>query len=103
MKRIIDKKFYNTDTAELLHKWDNRIYGNDFRRCSEILYRTKKGVYFIAGYGGPMSKYAQSYGTTTTGGEDLIVLNESEVIEWLENHDGAEIIEKYFKDKIEEA
>src|SRR3990172_2422569 len=68
MKKVIDGKIYNTETAELLHEWDNGMYGNDFGRCEEALYRTKKGAYFIAGEGGAMSRYARSCGSNSTCG-----------------------------------
>ena len=102
MKRVINGKMYNTETAELIHESDNGIYGNDFRQCEESLYKTKNGAYFIAGSGGPMSKYAESSGNTTSGGAGIEVISEQEAIEWLEQNDGTEAIEEYFSDKITE-
>ena len=40
MKRIINGKSYNTETAEELARGDNGLYG-DFGYCRESLYRTK--------------------------------------------------------------
>ncbi len=95
---------YNTETAELLHEWDNGKYRSDFGYCEESLYRTKKGAYFIAGEGGAMTKYARSCGSNSVcGGEGIRVLSEAEAVEWLENHDGTEALEQFFSDKIEEA
>ena len=102
MKRVINGKMYNTETAELIHESDNGIYGNDFRQCEESLYKTKNGAYFIAGSGGPMSKYAESSGNTTSGGHGIEVLTEPEALAWLEQNDGTEAIEEYFPDKITE-
>lgn len=102
MKKVIEKKMYNTETAELIHSWDNGLYGNDFGSCEEILYLTKKGTYFIAGSGGAKSKYATSYGNSTGGGESIEIVSKSEAIEWLESHDGAEVLEKNFSSEIEE-
>ena len=103
MKKVIDGKMYNTDTAECLHSWDNGCYGNDFNACEESLHKTKKGNYFIAGSGGPMSRYAVSCGTNTTSGSwDIRVISKAEAISWLESHNGTEAIEKYFADEIEE-
>ncbi len=102
MKRIIDGKMYNTETATLIHKWDNGIYGNDFRSCEESLYRTKNGNYFISGSGGPMSQYSESHGNSTSGGSRLWTLDKAQVMGWLEEHDGTEALEKYFSDAIKE-
>ena len=104
MKKIIDGKSYNTETAECLHSWDNGYYGNDFKSCKESLYKTKKGSYFLAGKGGPMSKYAKSCGNNCVGwGEGIEPISEREAVEWLENHDGDEAIEQYFPSFVEEA
>lgn len=104
MKRVIDGKLYNTDTAELIHKWNNGYYPNDFNWCAETLYKTKKGAYFIAGEGGAMSKYSTRCGSNSAGGgSGISVLTEDEAIGWLENHGGTEALEQYFGDKIDEA
>ena len=103
MKQVIDGKIYNTETAELIHEWDNGLYGNDFGQCEESLYKTKKGAYFIAGSGGAMSKYAKSYGNNTGGSEGIEVVTEKEAMAWLEEHEGTEALQEYFGDKIEEA
>ena len=103
MKKFINDKKYDTDTAKLIHEWDNGHYTNDFNYCSEDLYRTKKGAYFLDGNGGAMSGYAESCGNSTGSGSDITPLTEKEAMEWLEEHDGADAIEEYFADKIEEA
>lgn len=64
MKKVINGKMYNTETATRIASWDNGIYGNDFKSCEEDLYLSKKGQYFVAGSGGAMSSYAQSYGNS---------------------------------------
>lgn len=103
MKKVINGIFYNTETAELLHNWDNGAYGNDFHSCEESLYKTKRGAYFIHGEGGPMSKYAICIGNNSRGGsEDIEVLSETEAIKWLEDHDGSNVLTEHFADKIKE-
>lgn len=47
MKRIINGKTYDTDTAELVASGDNGCDVGDCWRRNEELYRTKKGAYFI--------------------------------------------------------
>lgn len=104
MKKVIDGKLYNTETADLIHEWDNGRFTSDFGYCEEALYKTKKGAYFIAGEGGAMTGYARPCGTNSTcGGSDIRVLSEAEAMAWLEEHDGTEASEGYFGDKIEEA
>jgi hypothetical protein len=103
MKQVINGKMYNTETATLIHEWDNGIYGNDFRSCEESLYVTKKGNYFIAGSGGAMSDYAESNGNSTSGGSRIWTLDKKDALKWLEEHDGTKAIEEFFKNEIEEA
>ncbi|BDF78686.1 hypothetical protein [Pyramidobacter piscolens] len=86
MKQIINGKTYNTETAtELGHYWNGRS-DSDFSHISESLYRTKNGQYFLAGEGGPMTRYSRPVGDMTGGGEKIIPLSESDAREWMERH-----------------
>jgi hypothetical protein len=102
MKKVIEGKVYNTETAEKIHSWDNGYYGSDFKMCEETLYRTKKGAFFLHGEGGPMSKYAVSHDNSSSYGSDIQVLSDAEVIEWLEDKNAIGAIEKLFPGHIEE-
>ena len=82
MKRIIEKKLYDTDT-------DTEIGGNgystpnDFRHFYERLYRRSNGEYYLHGEGGPLSKYSVSAGTNEiSGGEKIIPLTPAEARDW---------------------
>jgi len=105
MKKVIDGKLYNTETAEEIGSY-SYSHSTDFNYVEETLYRTKKGAFFTVGEGGPMSKYSRSLGNNSTGGSSDIftALSISEALEWCEENDvDAEIIAQYFEDKIEEA
>ncbi len=98
-KRIVNGRMYDTDKAEQLHRWDNGLPRRDFNSCSESLYRTPSGRFFLLGGGGPMSKYSRAVGDNTwTGNDDVITpLTDDEAMAWLETHGAdAEIICKYF-------
>ena len=102
MKQVINGKTYNTDTATEIANYDNGLGGSDFRHCDESLYVTKKGNYFIAGVGGPLSRWAQPCGNMTSGGSGIIAYSNSEALDWCESHDvDADVICKYFN--IEDA
>ncbi len=102
MKQIINGKSYNTETADFIAEWDNGYYGGDFHRCSENLYQTKKGQYFIHGNGGAMSSYAQSSGNMVVGGERIRLITKEEALKWCENHNCFNEAEEHFKDMIKE-
>ena len=95
-KKVIDGKVYNTKTAELVDSWSNNLGHRDFRVDSEDLYKTKKGAWFIAGEGGAMSKWCESYPDRQGPGEDIIAISPNEAKKWLENHSSAEIYEEHF-------
>jgi hypothetical protein len=102
MKKIINKKIYNTETATLIAEYWNGLGFNDFRNLSEDLYKTKNGQWFLRGSGGAMSKYSESNGNMTCGSSVIILLSESEACRWLEEHDFVNEIEENFAGEIQE-
>ena len=84
MKKVIDGKVYNTETATLVAEYDNGYYGGDFNKMEEALFKSPKGQFFLAGSGGPMSKYAERQGNTSSSGSGLTLLTEQEALSWCE-------------------
>lgn len=103
MKRVIDGKRYDTETAKLVVSWDNGCYGNDFKSCSEDLYITKNGSWFLFGSGGPMSKYATSAGNMMSSGDCIIPLTKQEAYDWLEKNNFVKELEEYFAECLVDA
>ena len=102
MKKIINGKRYDTDTAKKLASdwYSNRT---DFYYWEETLYRKNTGEYFLHGEGGPASKYAQSVGQNSwSGGEKIIPLSVENARKWAEDHLDGDEYEKIFG-VIEEA
>lgn len=83
MKKIIDGKVYNTETAECIADENKSLH--NFYSTSEALYRTKKGAWFLYGESSAGGKYGRSDGNTSYGGSDIIALEEKEVVAWAEN------------------
>jgi len=91
MKKVIDGKTYNTKTATEIGNYHNSLGLSDFRHIDESLYVTKKGTYFTAGDGGPMTKYAEH----SNGGMEI--LSKEEALQWCEYYDiDADTIAEYF-------
>lgn len=102
MKKIINGKKYDTETAQRVAGWDNGRYG-DFSHCSEELYRKRTGEFFIYGEGGPMSRYARSCGQNEwCGGEEIIPLNYDAARKWAEEHLDADEYEDIFGEVAED-
>jgi hypothetical protein len=95
MKKIIDGKRYNTETAEEIANYENTWNCQDFGYYSETLYKTKKGAYFLYGEGMCRSKYGTGHGFTP--------LTDNETFKWLCEYGFNEEAEEEFSEMIEEA
>lgn len=96
MKKIIDGKLYNTESAKEMGSY---MYSGprDFNFFKETLYRKKTGEYFIHGKGGPASKYAKTVSQNNwTGGQQIIPVSYKKAKEWAENYLEVEEYEKIF-------
>ena len=104
MKQIIDRKLYNTETAEELYRWSNGAYATDFKWRAKALYRTSKGALFIHHEGGAMTDCARRVGNNTmTGGEYLEPVTVEDAVAFLASHDGAEVVLEHFAEHVDEA
>jgi len=109
MKKIISGRKYDTEKAIEIDDFNNFGSGadsvHDFRYFHATLYRTmKSGRYFIFGYGGPMTRFAQSAGQNQWGaGWDIIPLTRQEAFEWAQVYLPPETVEAEFSDLIEDA
>lgn len=104
MKKVVDGKMYNTETAELVHGWSNGRGYSDFKHREKTLYLTKKGSWFIYHSGGAMTDMAKSAGDNSySGSSDIEPVTRKDAARFLETHDGVDALEKYFIDEIEEA
>ena len=104
MKSIIDLKRYDTETAALVAEWSNGGSQKDFYHCSEDLYRTKNGAWFLHGEGGALSKYAEACeaGRGMRGGSQITPFTEEEAAAWLAKHDVV-AFERYFAQRAADA
>lgn len=103
MKKIINGKKYDTDTAQELASWDNGGGWRDFHHCEETLYRKKTGEFFLFGEGGPMTKYAVSQGQNSwSGGSKIIPLTHETARQWAEEHLDGDDYEAIFGPVVED-
>lgn len=73
MQKIICKKLYDTETAELIKKVTSGDFG-DPNGYEESLYRTPEGFYFLYVNGGETSRHPK---------EDITRFSEKRAQEWL--------------------
>lgn len=101
MKKIIDGKMYDTETAELLGAFTKNV--GTFNYVHEELYRTKNGRFFVFGSGGPLSRWAQADGSNSwSGGSGLQALSVDYAKQWAGRHMDPDEYELLFG-KVEEA
>ena len=107
MKRIINRKRYDTETAtEVLDISGPYSDRGNFRWDDTYLYVTKSGNWFISGRGGPMSRWRRQTGDGWCDGDGLVAISPDEAREELENRGTAKamrMLEQYFADEITEA
>lgn len=95
MKRIINGKMYNTDTAENLGEWWNGESGITFVLIT--LYRKKTGEYFLHCDGGAMTDFRKYLGNGNFGGgQQIKPLSEAEAREWAVEYLSANEYEQIF-------
>jgi len=94
MKKVINGKLYDTDTAKFLGDFDNGKLTNDFSYLYEGLYQKRTGEHFLYCVGGALTIY---------NGSVIKPLTYEEAQKWAEKHlDGDEYI-KIFGDPEENA
>lgn len=109
MKKIINGLRFDTEKAAVVGSYSNLYRGcdsvTDYRYWKATLYRTpRSGRFFLAGEGGPMTRFAQSAGQNSwAGGSDLVPMSREEALEWAEQYLDPDQIEKHFADNIEDA
>lgn len=105
MKTIINGKRYDTEKSILVGKSDSGGFVNDFSYWEAGLYKTpRSGAFFLAGQGGPMTRWAQPVGSNgRSGGSGIIPLDADEALEWAERYLPATSVEEHFADRIEDA
>ena len=95
MKKVIEGKLYNTDTAKLIGEWSNDESGLNY--LMESLYLTKSGAYFLHGEGGPNTRYSVSIGNSSwSGGEKIQPMSPLSAREWAEKYLTVSEYEKAF-------
>ena len=86
MKRVVKGKLYNTDTATCIGSYEYSNAG-DFCHVCEELYRKNNGEYFLAGKGGPKTKYREQVSTRGwSSGEKIIPMTIDEAKDWAEEY-----------------
>lgn len=97
MKKVLNRKLYDTAKAQRLASWENIQDVRSFNHMEETLYRKRTGEFFLHGCGEARTKYAQRYDDNLWGhGEEIIPLTVKAAQEWAEEHLDVDDYEKIF-------
>ena len=103
MTEIINGKKYNTETAIAI---GNRSEGDgrrDHRAIEETLYRKSTGEFFLHGWGGPRTEYAETMdGGMRSDGERIRPMSDYDAYQWVKKYLDGDECAKLFGDKIPE-
>ena len=102
MKKVINQKLYDTETATKVGEWSNGYGQGDFRWAREELYMKRTGEYFLYGEGGGLSQYAGHYGDSSGDGEAIEPLTYNQARDWAEAKLGADDYMRLFEIQPEE-
>ena len=87
MKKVINGKVYDTETAKRVGEYEPNPYRSDFNWFCETLYHKKTGEFFLHGDGNANSKYSRSCGQNEWCGDEKIVpLTYEETQKWVEEY-----------------
>jgi len=103
MKKIINGKSYDTETATLLAEHSEKGKPHLAENFTEKLYIKRTGEYFLHGEGGRDSKYGQRYGHSGMynpdgSGEKITLLTVKDAKQWAEGYISGEEYERIFGD-----
>lgn len=86
MKKIINGKKYDTETAKEMGYFMAGCNRGSFYFYEETLYKKKTGEWFLYGDGNACSKYSACDDGQSWGTSEIIPLTEDEAKKWAERH-----------------
>ncbi len=105
MRAIINGLRYDTDKAALVGEASYNGSRTDFQWWEAGLYKTpRSGRFFLAGRGGPMTRWAKSIGNNgRTGSSGIAPMSLDEAREWAERYLTVDEVETGFAETIADA
>lgn len=96
MRKIINGRRYDTDTAKLVGSFESGYIG-DLDWMNEKLYKKATGEFFLAGEGGARTRWSRRTIDGYSSGEGILPLTLDEAREWAEEHLSVKEVEKLFR------
>lgn len=98
MKKIIQNKLYDTNTAKRIGSINNGKATDDLFYTEEVLYRKKTGEYFLYCAGGAGTRYAKPQKSGGSKSGEIIIPVDFETAErWTQKNLSTQVFEKEFE------
>ncbi len=91
IRRVIDGKLYNTETAEFVCDMSGPYNRGDFNWDQTYLYRSPKGQFFVAGEGHASSRWGRPVGDGRYPGNGLFLVTDEGARTIAEKHCGNDV------------
>lgn len=97
MDSVIDRTRYNTNSAEVIVRYEPFNGTSWFSYIKEVLYKTDNGDYFVHTARGQQTKYVQKTEELEPESEEIQALTEEEALDWCEDHsiDGETVVKEF--------
>lgn len=96
--KIVNGKRYSTETSTKICTFESDVGPSDFKFEKTALFRTPKGRFFLAGYGGALSHWSVlSERNGQIGGEGLTPIDAEAARSFAELHADADIVAEFFE------
>lgn len=102
MKKVINGKRYNTESARYIGEYNAPYATNDFNWYCETLYLKQTGEFFLHGEGNALTRYAEQYIDGVGYGEKLMPLTDDEARKWVEENLEVDVYDELFGEGEEE-
>lgn len=97
MRKVVNGRLYDTDTARIIYDWDNGELCGDINYVAHELYRKKTGEFFLHIEGGPATSWAEARGLNgTRRGEHIVPVSYDEARALVERNADADVYEELF-------
>jgi len=97
-KKIVDGLRYNTETSTKICTYESDVGPSDFKFEKTALFRTPRGRFFLAGFGGALSRWSERYENNgSIGGEGLTPIETEAARSFAELHADADTVAEYFE------
>jgi hypothetical protein len=97
ISKIIDGLRYSTETATEICTFESGELHGDFHYEETTLYQTPRGRFFLAGYGGALTRWSRPVCDGQADGEGLVPVSARDARSFAEMHAEEDAVARFFE------